>query len=303
MYYTWQLEVMCYNFIKHGVNPSDIHILLGYNDNQDTHNTVIYYDKIQEKYKVNIHSYKDTREDTTYIPSIYFNIVKQHYQLYPELEKEAVFFHDSDILLTRPLDLSFTVRGDVWYLSDTNSYISYNYVISKGEEQYNEMCKIVGIKPEIPLWNNPHSGGAQHVIKNVNYEYWDKVEKDSIELYKYMHNNEPNYISKHEGDYPIQKWTAGMWSLLWNAWYFDHETRVDHRLNFCMATDPISFWDKNPIYHNAGVTENDKGMFFKNMYNNSIPYNSLELSNFDSNRCSYNYVKELLEVKAQSCLL
>jgi hypothetical protein len=161
------------------------------------------------------------------------------------------------------------------------------------------MCNIIGINPEIPKKYNSDSGGAQHIVKNTTYEYWDKVETDSIKLYKWLCSIEPDW--KGDG-YPIQKWTAGMWSLLWNAWLLGHTTKVDKRLDFCWATDPISRWDACGIYHNAGVTEDLIGLFYKGYYQNSLPYD-IDKKNYNQNFASYKYVEEILKTKEVACLV
>jgi hypothetical protein len=295
-YYTWQVEVMINNFIKNGINPEDIHILCACRGSVPK-----IWLEIQEKNKpVNFFFYSDTRETQTYIPSVYFNMMKQHLKVHPELEKEVLFLHDSDIIFTRPVDFSSMTYDKIWYLSDTVGYIGTQYVLGKGEDQYKEMCKIVGLDPLIPKLMNSNSGGAQHIVKNTTYEYWDKVEKDSIKLYQYLSEREP--LWKGEG-YPIQKWTAGMWSLLWNAWLFGHETKVDKRLDFCWATDKIHRWEEAPIFHNAGVTVDRKDLFFKGAHINMHPYNSISLDGYSQEYCSYNYVKEIIETSKKTCLI
>lgn len=295
-YYTWQVEVMINNFIKNGVNPNDIHILCAYYTHIPND-----WKKLQSTYKdVCFFFYNDTRGNQTYIPSIYFNMMKQHVQAHPELEKEVLFLHDSDIIFTRPIDFSDMEKGDEWYLSDTVGYIGTQYILTKGEDVYLDMCRVMEIDPSIPKERNAHSGGAQHIVKNTTYEYWDKVEKDSIKLYKHFCEQEPHY--KGQG-YPIQKWTAGMWSLLWNAWKFGHTTRVDKRLDFCWATCPIRRWNEAPIFHNAGVTADRKELFFKAAYINKLPYRDVRLENVSDKFCSYKYTEQLLETAKISCLL
>ncbi len=144
----------------------------------------------------------------------------------------TVFLHDSDIVLTKPPKFDDMIKGNSWYLSNTKFYINYDYIIGKGDHTYKKMCEIVGIDPLIPKLLNNNSGGAQYIVKNTTYEFWDKVETDSINLYKYFCDTEHLHVKKTEYDYPIQKWTAGMWSLLWNAWLAGHETIVDERLDF-----------------------------------------------------------------------
>jgi len=295
-YYTWQVEVMINNFIKNGVNPNDIHILGAISDEipedwrklQSHYNTVCFF------------FYKDTRGDSSYIPSIYFNLMKNHLLANPNLEKEVLFLHDCDIIFTRPVDFKDMEQGDTWYLSDTVGYIGTQYILTKGEDVYLDMCRVMEIDPLIPKLMNADSGGAQHIVKNTTAEYWNKVEKDSIKLYAHFCETEPNYKG---GGYPIQKWTAGMWSLLWNAWKFGHVTKVDRRLDFCWATCTIDRWDRAPIFHNAGVTNPDSGLFYKAAYMNRIPYNDIVLENLNKGHCSYKYSEEMLNVKEVTCLI
>ena len=294
-YYTWQVEVMIDNFICNGINPNDIHILCAqYGELSED------WVKLQKSKKANFFFYRDTRDDQTYPPSIYFNMVKQHIQFYPELQKEPLFLHDCDIVFTKPLDFTGMLYNKAWYLSDTSGYIGSEYILTKGEDVYNKMCAVIGIDPLIPRLLNSNSGGAQHLVKNTTYEFWDKVEKDSIKLYAHLCEEEPKWT---RSDYPIQKWTAGMWSLLWNAWLAGHETKVDKRLDFCWATDPISRWSDAAIFHNAGVTEDRTNLFFKAAYINKLPYISIIENTFSNNHCSYNYIRELLKTKSTSCLL
>ena len=306
-YYAWQVEVVIHNFIKHGGNANKLEILVATNPNDTTSSqeVVDMWNKLASTYNyVRFFFYEDTREDKTYIPSVYFNILKKHIKAFPELEDEALYLFDCDTIYTKPLDLTPMLSDDKWYLSDTVGYIGYQYIKTKVQpnyDVYNGMCRIVGIDSKIPKLMNSNSGGAQHLVKNTSYEYWDKVEKDSARLYHYFEKIEPNYIPINEGDSPIQKWTAGMWSLLWNAWLFEHETVVDRRLDFSWATDPIEYWNQRSIYHNAGVTCSCGSNFFKGSYIQELPYNT-ELRVKDT-RCNYNYYQEVLQVGKKSCLL
>lgn len=306
VYYAWQVEIVINNFLKHGINPNKLEILVATNPNDatSTPENIDMWRKLADTYNyVRFFFYDDTRENKSYIPSVYFNILKQHIKAFPELENEALYLFDSDTIFTRLIDFSSMLNDNKWYLSDTVSYIGYEYIKSKIQpdyDVYNGMCNIVGIDPLIPKLLNSNSGGAQHLVKNTTYEYWDKVEKDSIKIYAYFCEIESKYIKNHEGDFPIQKWTAGMWSLLWNAWLFGNETVVDKRLDFCWATDPIQYWDQRDIFHNAGVTCSC-GLFFKGAYANALPYNT-NLRVRDTS-CSYNYYNELLEVGRKSCLV
>jgi hypothetical protein len=286
---------MINNFISHGINPNDIHILCAiYGQVPED------WKKLQEVYKdVKFFFYSDTRENRSYVPSIYFNMMKQHIKAYPELQYEPLFLHDCDIILTKPIDFTGMLHDKVWYLSNTVGYISTDYILSKGEDVYLKMCEVIGIDPLIPKLMNSNSGGAQHLVKNSTYEYWDKVEKDSIKLYAHLCEEEPKWT---RSDYPLQKWTAGMWSLLWNAWIFGHETKVDARLDFCWATCSIDRWDTVSIFHNAGVTDDRTELFYKGKYILDSPY-SIKKEDFSDKFCSFKYVESILKTKEVSCLV
>ena len=304
-YYTWQVEVLINNFKKMGVNPNYIDIVCGIENGIIPEN----WRKLMTHYNsVRFFFYNDTRIDKTYQPSIYFNLMKQHIVARPEIQDDVLFLHDSDIIFTKPANFNSMISGDTWYLSDTKFYINYDYIQTKGNHIYEKMCEIIGIDKLIPKLLNNNSGGAQYIVKNTTYEFWDKVENDSINLYKWFCENEHLHIKKNEYDYPIQKWTAGMWSLLWNAWLFGHETIVDDRLNFGWVTNPISDVDKHSILHNAGVTADpnnphcyEKGLFYKGSFINELPYNKpLKIS--DEFASSY-YWKEICETAGKSILI
>jgi hypothetical protein len=296
LYYAWQVEVYIKNFIENGINPKDIQVIFVY-DSEIPNEIKL----IAEKYEdVGFYLYPDTRPNTDYIPSIYFNGVKQHFKEFPELENEVVMFHDSDTILLRPWSSKHLLNDDIWYFSNTNSYINYDYIISKGQDVYRGMLDIVGIGESIPKLNNSNSGGAQHLIKNTNWEFWDKVESDSIALYKFFCQIEPYYVKRHESDYPIQKWTAGMWSLLWNSWKFGNEVRISHDMSFCWATDNINAMEGKQFLHNAGVTTDRQDLFFKGKWIDSIPYQkNLQIN---PNYCSSEYYKWILNVEVDSPL-
>ena len=297
-YYTWQVEVLINNFKKMGVNPNYIDIVCGIENGIIPEN----WRKLMTHYNsVRFFFYNDTREDKSYIPSVYFNLMKQHIVARPEIQNDVLFLHDSDIVLTKPPQFDSMMDGDSWYLSDTKFYINYDYIQQKGNHVYEKMCDIVGIDKLIPKLMNNNSGGAQYIVKNTTYEFWHKVEADSVKLYKYFCDEEPNYVKKHDGDYPIQKWTAGMWSLLWNAWYFGHETIIDKKMDFGWVTNLYSDVDEYGILHNAGVLNGDDGLFYKGNYINKLPYN--EKLNIDEKRATFFYWKEICETAKTSILI
>ena len=231
-YYAWQLEVMLTNFIEIGMDKSDIHVLMGYVSGQYNKHDIDNIVKLEKKFGINFHHYPDTRTSKYYVSSLRPNILKQHSKLYPHIFKNLIFYHDCDILFTKKVDWeTMGIIKDTWYVSDTNNYLNYDYIISKGQDVYEILCQTIGIDPLIPKLLNSQSGGAQYIMKNTDYEYWDKVEKDSLLLLKAMKEFPPP-----EKGYPIQSFCAEMWATLWNMIAFGKELKIHPELNFTFAT-------------------------------------------------------------------
>ena len=299
IYYAWQVEVMINNFIKNGINPKNIDILVAWNPNDETSNpeVVEMWNKLRSHYSyIRFFFYQDTRKHPIkYISSIRPNILKQHFEQHPELVNEAIFYHDCDILFTKPVSWDKFLNDDIWYLSDTNSYINYDYIISKGKDVYLKMCEIVGMNSIIPKLMNSNSGGAQYILKNINSTFWEKVEKDCEELF--FEITKINNLKKQEDPsyHELQIWCADMWSLLWNGWLLGNETKVIKEMDFSWATDSEERFDETNIFHNAGVTCSCGGKFYKANYRESLPYN-LDLR-IREGTASYRYYKEIQKIE------
>lgn len=306
VYYAWQVEVMVNNFLKHGIDGSDIDILVAWNpvDRTSDPEAIQAWDKLTAHYStVNFHYYQDTRPyPIHYISSIRPNILKQHWTAFPELKDQVIFYADCDIVFTKTPDFSKFLEDDIWYVSDTNSYINSKYILSKGQEVYDKMCEIMGMDPEIPKQHDKDSGGAQYILKNIDADYWHKVERDSERLF-FEINTMNNRIKQDDPTYhELQIWCADMWAVLWNGWLKGAEVKVVPELTFAWATDQIDKWEKNTIYHNAGVTCACGRQFYKGIYMTELPYN-IKQEAFNQTVCSYNYVKEIIETANKTCLI
>ena len=306
IYYAWQVEVMINNFIEQGINPNNIDILVAWNPNDKTSDSENKepWDKLASHYNnVRFFFYQDTRQQPIYyISSIRPNILKQHFKAHPELSNEAILYHDCDIVFTKKSDFSALLNDKIWYLSNTNSYINYDYIISKGQDVYDKMCEIVNIDPLIPQLMNSNSGGAQYIMKNIDEAFWEKVETDSEQLHHQITqlNNEkkaadPTY---HE----LQIWCADMWAVLWGGWLRGNETKVVPELDFSWGTDGVDRWDQTSIYHNAGITCACNKQFYKGMHMDVLPYD-IKIENFNETKNCYNYVKEIIKTAKTSCLI
>jgi hypothetical protein len=111
-----------YQFSKHSI--PNCHVVFGYVDSPSSKGLAL-----AEKYPGLIHFYKDERtsDQKVYVPSIRPHILKKFFQEFPELGKE-VFYHDSDIFLVSVPDFTSLLHDKFGYVSDTISYIGYNYL-------------------------------------------------------------------------------------------------------------------------------------------------------------------------------
>ena len=296
IYYSWQVDVMINNFIDVGIKESAIHILLSYDSEVDT-KTYYVWNKVIEKHKdVNFYFYPDLRINKNYVSSIRPNVLMQFYKDHPKFNSIPIFYHDCDILFTKPVNYSDLLNDDIWYVSDTNSYINYDYINSKGHGIYEKMCDIINIDVNIPKMYNNDSGGAQYIIKNIDWRFWEMVELDSERLFTQMTNYNNELKDRYNNYHELQIWCADMWALLWGAWKSGYKTKTISDMEFCWATDNISKWEACPIYHNAGVTSENKNMFNKSNYQQTLPYN-LDLSKINKQYCNYRYAKQLTKNK------
>lgn len=290
-YYAWQVEVMINNFIEVGINPNFIDVIC------IIENGVIpdKWSKLADYYNyVRFFFYNDTRITKNYPSSTRPNALKQHWQARPELADNYIFYHDCDIVFTKPIKWEMFLNDDKWYGSDTRWYISHDYIISKGVDVLDKMCEIVGIDKQIVKDNELNCIGAQYLLKDIDWHFWDNVERDSERLfreitdlnnYKIYLDNQKLSEEKKEGKperppyHPLQIWCADMWAVLWNGWKLGKQTVCVEDLQFAWATSGEDEWYKYNIFHNAGVTDDIKatadteGLFYKADYMNKTPYN------------------------------
>jgi hypothetical protein len=280
-YFHWQVRVYVHNFINMGINPNNIHVIFS------MVNGVSSPSEQTLKLKglgINVHHYYDDRENKQYIPSLRPLILSKWLKDYPELSKNY-FYHDSDIVFRKLPNFDLLLNDNIIYLSDTNSYINYDYVSNCSKNYSNNyehlqsddllklMSTTIGVSVQQIEMNNNHSGGAQYLIKNLGFEFWEKVYKDCVNLYYNIWSFDKSYPINYGG---LQIWTADMWALLWNLWLFGKETLISDELSFSWASDDIEEYYKHNILHMAGVTDKFKGVkFYKGEFINVNPLDKL----------------------------
>lgn len=309
IYYAWQTEVFLQSLEQHGVDLTTVDVVCVEPGNPVER---ALWDKLVARYPARFRFYTDQRVSRGYISSIRPNILKQHWDAHPELEREVVFYCDCDIILTKPPEWSHLESGSTWYASDCRFYISANYLVSKNYTRpstgevvnvYQSLCEIVGIHPSMPVNNELNSGGAQYIMKNVSADLWAKVERDSEAIYQWF--VEDNRKEQPEKYHQTQCWTADMWALLWNAWLIGHEVKVVPEMKFGWAPEEIECVKKCTILHNAGVikaTSISDRLFFKSDYMDRLPYD-INPADYNDRRGTKLYVDAIYRTAQNSCLV
>ncbi|GAA0491314.1 hypothetical protein GCM10008986_16770 [Salinibacillus aidingensis] len=249
---------------------------------------------LEENYGVETHVYNDDRTDKSYIPSVKPYLWMKYLEEDASRENDTYFYLDSDVLMRDVPDVKPTET--TWYASACESYLSVDYIDSKGQDLLERMCEVIGIDAALIREKNP-IGGAQWIIKNPTYEYWKKVYEDSVKLYQFLNSVEGEYVRKNDTNYtPIQKWTAEMWAQLWNVYHFGKTVKTSTELDFSWPTDPIELYHQTKIFHNAGVINDHQNLFFKGKYVNNTPFRD-SFEHIDKSKASIEYVKAIKEVR------
>ena len=300
LYYAWQVEVMINNFIEMGVNPNNMDVVCWKQNNVIPEEWI----NLTNRYPARFFFYDDTRITRHYISSIRPNLLKQHWAQYPELENEIIFYHDCDIIFSKPINEWITdemLSDEVWYGSDTRWYIAHSYIKSKGQDVIDKMCELMNLPEKLIEDNELNCIGAQYSMKNVNYDYWNRVESDCEILFKDVTelNNQKKALdpTHHE----LQIWCSDMWAVLWGAWRLGNITECHKKFEFSWGTSSEEDFNKMSIMHNAGVVSANDGLFYKANYMNKLPYGEeLEIK---ENTASRKYWDIIVKIGQKSCLI
>jgi len=282
-YYNWQILVQINNFKKFGYN--DVIYVIGLLNGKSLSEQL---KQVFEQTNTKYFAYPDERINMIYPSTLRLHIIEKFFKGNPD--SDSFFYVDPDLLFSKKIDFYDLLRDNIWYVSDTRSYLDSKYIRSKGEELFQTMAKIVGLSPTLIMDNDENAGGAQYLLKNVDWKFWNKAYHDSEKLYRYMKKTEGIFHPEH----PIQSWTADMWAVFWDALYFGHKVKISDKLDFSWATDVIDVYEKKNFFHNAGVFD-QKHLFNKTQYQTS-PFKS-DFSHVSKEFCSYKYVEEIEETK------
>ena len=292
LYYAWQVEVMLNNFRQKGVNLNNVDIVCNINNEIPEE-----WKRLADTYPARFFFYGDTRKSKKYISSIRPNILKQHFRQHPYLKNESIFYHDCDIIFTKNPKEWITeemINDDKWYGSDVIWYISHDYIKSKGDDILELMCDISGISIQTLKDNQDKSIGAQYLLKDISHNFWERVEYESEMLFSQVTSVNLEKKTKNPKYHEVQIWCADMWAVLWNGWKMGKETVIHDNFNFSWGTSSKEEFYKYNIFHNAGVTSKNKGLFYKSRYINKLPYDeTLELNQNMASFQYYNFIKKV----------
>lgn len=295
--FRWEIEVQHYNFEQNGIDLKNVYAVFGYRNIPSVELL-----QLKEKLKSNIILIEDTRnEPIIYTPSIKPHLLKKFYNVYSELIDTKCFYHDSDIIFTYKGLPKFEEMNQIWYMSDSMSYMNYDYIMTKGSDVLLDICETVGLSPSLLRKNNSITGGCQYVMFGTDYDFWDYVEQKSNEIFMLSYNDDyykkqwSKISGKPDNEYHgLQWWCAEMWATTFTAWKKGFSTKISNELQFSWGVgNTHGEFDDVKIFHNAGVTsEYEHTAFNKNSYKNRVPYFD-DFSYIPNNQNTEKYVEEI----------
>lgn len=301
IYFLWQLQLQLDNFHSLGIPAEQIHVLIGYRGGRGLHPA---FRQLADKNpNARFFFYEDTRSRRNYLSSIRPHLIAKHFTACPELEEATIFYHDSDILLHHLPDWSALTTDDVWYASDTRSYLDTQYICRCiGQDGFWEMCRLLSISPHCVLANDSEAGGAQYILKKCPVTFWQKVENDCENLYVYLRDRagENRLDPPSNDEETILYWCTDMWVVWWNALLEGKTYRISPLLDFCWPKEKLDTWKIKPILHYAGKVETTESSvyFRKGNYREYPPFYD-DFSSIRPDSCSRGVAEQIALSRAQ----
>jgi len=301
-YFLWQIEVQIVNFRKFNVS-NKMEVLVSFRDEKELKS---WYELRQKYSEVKFFFYQNlTPNISLYIPQLRPQSLKRH-----KFNKEAVYFyHDSDIIFQKLPDFEGLITGNICWQSNCSHYLDYAYLNTKeiegniqNHEGINKMAEIGGITLEDIQSYTGKTGGAQTILRNLDGEFWEDVENQSIkirEAFTHINSGNTNSSSINTKYFPsedmgFQSWCADMWALNFSQWKRRIVTNVSDELEFSWATDDIDNYYRKNIFHNAGALK-ESDIFYKADYMHKSPIGDKFLR-YNLEKASSKYVEAIWEV-------
>lgn len=298
-YFLWQIEIQLMNFNRLGIAANQIHVLISFDPHRGLDNAFQGLISKFEGYAL-FFTYPDKRQPHNYLSTIRPHTIRQHFERYPDLAEDSVFYHDSDIIFRELPDWHLLSDQKIVYLSRTVGYLNITYILNGGgSDLLFAMCGVVGIPVETVYENDSNVGGAQYLLRKVDAGFWGKIERDSEALFVLIENyNNQRRAPVTNGNVPpratVDAWYADMWAMLWNLWLLDYSTNPHSELDFCWAHNHIREWDRTKILHYTGhIDKNDREKFRKANYCHHSPFFDKDVRLVSKQTCGYKVVEEI----------
>lgn len=304
LYFHWMIEVQITNFRKFGLSDK-MQVCVWYPEPRSEE--LKPWDNLRIKYpEVQFFYYKDFGVDLgLYIPQLRPHILQQHFKAFPALSSQCIFYHDSDIIFNYLPNFELLCANSTCWESDTSGYLDYAYLRRKeleGNVPEHEFVQALGDIGEVSVATiasyEGKTGGAQYVLKGIDSEFWQDVERMCIDIRKGFYHGYPGSLNakyfKSEAA-GLQSWCADMFAINFSLWKRGIKTDVTKELDFSWATDTYETYLQKPIMHNAGALKNMAGLFFKGDWIDKSPIGKKH--KVDSKKASFAYVQAISAVK------
>ncbi len=328
--FVWQVKVMLNNFRKYGYSEKEHILVLRSTERKNNQTFNKEWEELVSLFPETTFHFYDANEEIlglirsfNYSPIARPYLLKKHWEKFPEWKDKAVFYHDSDIVFTKPLDFTPYLSDNIAYLSNTKGYTGVEYFDSKVKDvdpkrlkEYKKIdvldnyMKIFGLFRKDAEDNDEGSGGAQYILKDIDAGFWQSVLEGALYIRTYLALGVNQRFMR--GDNPAEKeingfqsWCADMFSILPCLWKRGLKTTCPKELDFTWREHEIKRWGENAIYHDAGAaTVTKEGVEYQLFRKEKNEYRANELTPFEDDLsfvsdkfCSYNYVKEIEAAK------
>ena len=278
-YFSWQIEVFIENIRSLGYG-NEIRVLLFVADGQERNKRNLNLQARYANYNVKFFWYEDKEDYLTkalsvnYVPLIRTYMFEKHFKEYKELSKKAIFYHDSDFIFTCRWNVDQFKNDKVNYLSDTSGYLGAKYFETRKYfvkpellEEYlsrdilQEAADLVGISKEVIIQNEFCTGGAQHILKDIDHKFWKDVNTDAYKLRKFFMELRTRYFENEKEGFQ-NGWCGEMWALLWNLWKRKRVVRTPKEMDFAWPEYPSTSLMFCNMYHDTGVNADNQHYLF-----------------------------------------
>lgn len=287
-YFIWQLLVQQTNFKRVGINPKDVHCLIGFKGTVNPEWT-------KYNWEFNLHFIEDNRESNGYKPSLRPHLIKQFLIDRPN---DDIFYYDADIIFREQLD--FNKLQDKVYFSKAY-YVGYKYVHDKNIGLLSDMAQVIGVEPKDLKDTDHKAGGAQYYFpkgsKPTTVAFWDEVERLCEKLQQKYNFNEDKYRKEwaldHTDPWDFQIWPIDMFVINWMLVRDKVEFDVTPELEFSWPTENLFRWNETKIFHNSGIT-GQVGFLHKQQYETHFP-DRINIDQYNKDACQIYYIKEVID--------